>query len=261
MDHKCLHLHFAEIGGKYISVKSAGNLSALFDVGGIVGGILAGYISDKLNARAITAASFMYAAIPSMLLYKHYGSVSMNANIGLMMVTGLLVNGPYALITTAVSADLGTHSSLRGDSRALATVTAIIDGTGSVGAAVGPLLTGFLSTRGWTEVFMMLVVGAFIAGLLLSRLIIAEIAERSSGAQNPEGNECFQVMSSVSVHAFLLSILFLLHGKIYLIKGLSNIPQAKMGLNNPIMTEFCNSLSYFEIVDYWYCSNQLSQAL
>jgi len=165
----------------------------LFDVGGIIGGILAGYISDKLNARAITAASFMYAAIPSMLLYQHYGGVSMNANIGLMMVTGLLVNGPYALITTAVSADLGTHSSLKGDSRALATVTAIIDGTGSVGAALGPLLTGFISTRGWNEVFMMLVFGAFIAGLLLSRLIIAEIAEKSGkplpgGAQNPEGS-------------------------------------------------------------------------
>ncbi|KAK7346767.1 hypothetical protein VNO80_21290 [Phaseolus coccineus] len=186
------YLTQTEIGGKYISVKSAGNLSTLFDVGGIVGGILAGYISDKLNARAITAASFMYAAIPSMLLYQHYGSVSLNANIGLMMVTGLLVNGPYALITTAVSADLGTHSSLKGDSRALATVTAIIDGTGSVGAALGPLLTGFISTRGWTEVFMMLVLGAFIAGLLLSRLIIAEIAEKigkpSSRAQNPEAS-------------------------------------------------------------------------
>lgn len=66
------------------------------------------------------------------------------------------MNGPYALITTAVSADLvglqvkplsrftelhpdgvfvsqGTHESLRGNSRALSTVTAIIDGTGSIG--------------------------------------------------------------------------------------------------------------------------------
>ena len=49
------------------------------------------------------------------------------------MLTGALVNGPYALITTAVSADLGTHKSLRGNARALATVTAIIDGTGSIG--------------------------------------------------------------------------------------------------------------------------------
>ncbi|XP_019446049.1 PREDICTED: putative glycerol-3-phosphate transporter 4 [Lupinus angustifolius] len=183
------YLTQTEIGGEYLSVKAAGNLSTLFDVGGIVGGILAGYISDKLSARAITAASFMYVAIPCMYLYRSYGSVSMNANIALMVVTGLFVNGPYALITTAVSADLGTHHSLRGDSRALATVTAIIDGTGSIGAALGPLLTGFISTRGWDGVFIMLTLGAFIAGLLLSRLVIDEIAEKavkplSTGPQN-----------------------------------------------------------------------------
>ena len=35
-------------------------------------------------------------------------------NIFLIIVNGILVNGPYALITTAVSADLGTHPSLQG---------------------------------------------------------------------------------------------------------------------------------------------------
>ena len=40
---------------------------------------------------------------------------------------------------------LGQHPSLRGSSKALATVTAIIDGTGSIGAAIGPLLAGALS--------------------------------------------------------------------------------------------------------------------
>ena len=185
----------AEIGGEYVSVKSAGNLSTLFDVGGIVGGILAGYISDKLSARATTAATFMYAAIPSMLLYRTYGSISKTVNIVLMMIAGLFINGPYALITTAVSADLGTHSSLRGDSRALATVTAIIDGTGSLGAALGPLLTGFISTKGWDAVFVMLMIGALIAGLLLSHLVIAELTEKtckpmsqSSGQQSVGGN-------------------------------------------------------------------------
>lgn len=51
----------------------------------------------------------------------------------LLFICGFLVNGPYALITTAVSADLGTHACLRGNAKALATVTAIIDGTGSLG--------------------------------------------------------------------------------------------------------------------------------
>ncbi|KAL5551360.1 hypothetical protein UlMin_001536 [Ulmus minor] len=182
------YLSQTEIGGEYVSVKTAGNLSTLFDVGGIVGGILAGYISDKLRARAITAASFMYLAIPSMLLYRLYGNVSQTTNIVLMMIAGLFVNGPYALITTAVSADLGTHSSLRGNSRALATVTSIIDGTGSVGAALGPLLTGFLSTKGWDHVFGMLMLGALIAGLLLSQLVYAEFKEKF-GKSLPVSNE------------------------------------------------------------------------
>lgn len=176
------------IEGQYMSVKSAGNLSTLFDVGGIIGGILAGYISDKLRARATTAASFMYAAIPAMLLYRKYGSISKISNVVLMMIAGLLVNGPYALITTAVSADLGTHSSLKGDSRALATVTAIIDGTGSIGAALGPLLTGFLSSKGWDAVFYMLIVGAFAAGLLLTHLVMIEIKEKFSKQLSSEQN-------------------------------------------------------------------------
>lgn len=171
------------IGGEYLSVKSSGNLSTLFDLGGVVGGILAGHISDRLDARAITAASFMYCAIPALILYRVYGGVSMFANIMLMMMAGLFVNGPYALITTAVSADLGTHSSLRGNSRALATVTAIIDGTGSVGAALGPLLTGFISTDGWTGVFIMLTLSSLISGLLLTRLVVAEIVDKIAKAK------------------------------------------------------------------------------
>lgn len=206
---------FAAIGGEYVSVKSAGNLSALFDVGGIVGGILAGHLSDKLDARATTAASFMYAAIPSMLLYRKYGGTSRFMNILLMMIAGLFVNGPYALITTAVSADLGTHSSLKGDSRALATVTAIIDGTGSMGAALGPLLTGFLSSKGWDAVFIMLVVGALSAGLLLSRLVLSELSEKFSKRlaceqHNSEGKIClhFCVCFSFCICSTVSSSLF-----------------------------------------------------
>ena len=176
-----------------MSVKSAGNLSTLFDVGGIIGGVLAGYISDRVNARATTAATFMYLAIPALFAYQTFGPTSKTVNILLMLTAGMLVNGPYSLITTAVSADLGTHSSLNGDSRALATVTAIIDGTGSAGAALGPLLTGILSTKGWGPVFAMLSVSSFTAGALLTFLVKAEIAEilrlrRQKLAIRSEGN-------------------------------------------------------------------------
>ncbi|KAL6911912.1 hypothetical protein ACP4OV_000717 [Aristida adscensionis] len=171
------YLSQTAIGGEYLSSASAGYLSALFDVGGIIGGILAGFVSDQLNARATTAAVFMYLAIPSLFLFHAYGSTSKVTNVGLMMISGLFVNGPYALITTAVSADLGTHKSLKGDSRALATVTAIIDGTGSLGAALGPFLTGFISRNGWDSVFVMLAFCAFVAAVLLSSHVKTEVPQ------------------------------------------------------------------------------------
>ncbi|CAN1754800.1 Putative glycerol-3-phosphate transporter 1 [Linum perenne] len=189
------YISHTAIDGKYISDETAGNLSTLFDVGGVVGGILAGHISDRLNARAITAASFMYCAIPALYLYRSYGDVSLTMNIILMLLTGMFVNGPYALITTAVSADLGTHSSLKGNSRALATVTAIIDGTGSVGAAIGPLLTGYISATSWSAVFTMLMAAALVAGLLLTRLVVAEVAAKigEASAQGGSGSSSSQV--------------------------------------------------------------------
>lgn len=90
-------------------------------------------------------------------------------------MAGVFVNGPYALITTSVSASLGQHSSLEGNAKALATVTAIIDGTGSIGAAIGPLFAGLVSGSGWNNVFHMLVVSDVLAMLLLSRLVVREI--------------------------------------------------------------------------------------
>lgn len=41
----------------------------------------------------------------------------------------------------------GTHRSLQGDQNAKATVTAIIDGTGSLGAAFGPLIIGWFTSE------------------------------------------------------------------------------------------------------------------
>ncbi|KAJ6851102.1 putative glycerol-3-phosphate transporter 1 [Iris pallida] len=172
------YISHTAIEGQYLSNSTAGTLSTLFDVGGVVGGVLAGHVSDRLNARAVTAASFTYCAVPALYLYRSYGGVSLSWNVALMLVAGVFVNGPYALITTAVSADLGARGPLGGGSRALATVTAIIDGTGSLGAAVGPLLTGYVSARSWGAVFTMLMAAALVAGLLLTRLVVAEVASK-----------------------------------------------------------------------------------
>uniref|UniRef100_A0A673XNN6 Glucose-6-phosphate exchanger SLC37A2 n=1 Tax=Salmo trutta TaxID=8032 RepID=A0A673XNN6_SALTR len=147
--------------------KEAGDMSTLFDVGGIVGGVVAGLVSDQTGGRASTCCVMLIVAAPMLFLYNHIGQHSLGTTIGMLLVCGALVNGPYALITTAVSADLGTHESLRGNSRALSTVTAIIDGTGSIGAALGPLLAGLISPTGWNNVFFMLITADILACLVM----------------------------------------------------------------------------------------------
>lgn len=172
------YIRHTVIGGEYLSDKTAGYLSTIFDIGGVIGGIVAGHLSDKYNVKALIAVIFMYGAVPSLYMFRSYGGKSLAHAVGLMIVSGILVNGPYALITTAVSADLGTHSSLEGNARALATVSAIIDGTGSVGAAIGPFLTGYIARTSWTSVFIMLAISLLIAGLFIMKLVVVEIKEK-----------------------------------------------------------------------------------
>ncbi|XP_078512500.1 glucose-6-phosphate exchanger SLC37A1 [Lissotriton helveticus] len=160
---------------EHIDVKKAADLSTLFDVGGIFGGILAGLLSDKLHKRASTCGLMLLFAAPTLYVFSSVSKMGMTATMGMLLLCGALVNGPYSLITTAVSADLGTHKSLKGNAKALSTVTAIIDGTGSVGAALGPLLAGLISPSGWHNVFYMLMVADACALLCLLRLIRKEL--------------------------------------------------------------------------------------
>ncbi|OPJ67464.1 sugar phosphate exchanger 2 [Patagioenas fasciata monilis] len=159
----------------HFGAKKAGDLSTLFDVGGILGGIFAGLISDYTGGRATTCCVMLVIAAPMLFLYNHIGQNGIGTSIAMLIVCGALVNGPYALITTAVSADLGTHESLKGNAKALSTVTAIIDGTGSVGAALGPLLAGIISPTGWNNVFYMLIAADVSACLLLARVVVKEV--------------------------------------------------------------------------------------
>merc|ERR1719209_1064799 len=195
-----------------VDAEEAAILSTIFDVGGIIGGIIAGTLSDKTGKPASTCAIMLVVAIPTMLIYEHvvdswckitssHGEPVHNAcfnwNIALTLITGILVNGPYALITTAVSAELGQHPSLRGSSKALATVTAIIDGTGSIGAAIGPLLAGALAGGShWSLIFYMLVISDGFSLLFLSRLTKRELTSLLHSWRSPHRSPSYSSINS-----------------------------------------------------------------
>ncbi|CAH3117869.1 unnamed protein product [Porites lobata] len=145
----------------------ADKISTFYDIGGIVGGIAGGLISDLIGKRTPLVVAMLMVSVPMLFIYgSTSGSYVLNA--ALMCVTGFWIGGPANLISSAISADLGRQSAISADSEALATVTGIVDGTGSVGAAIGQFLVPEINTHsGWKPVFYFLMVMAFMSFICL----------------------------------------------------------------------------------------------
>merc|ERR1719400_1063802 len=167
-------------------------MANFFDYGAMLGGVVAGFLSDQTRGlNALICVTLLLPAIPLMYIFDfllsdgcplqvedgHFlGGQCYSGNVILLMCLGCLIIGPFSLITTAVSAELGQHESLKGSSKAIATVTAIIDGFGSIGAAVGPFIanSSFMTHKPQNTIYMLMGF-ASMAALCLVRLLINDI--------------------------------------------------------------------------------------
>lgn len=67
-----------------------------------------------------------------------------------MTITGALIGGPANMISAAITADLGRQEVLAASDQALSTVTGIVDGTGSFGAAIGQVFIPIIQKH-WND--------------------------------------------------------------------------------------------------------------
>ncbi|XP_076422569.1 sugar phosphate exchanger 3 isoform X2 [Peromyscus maniculatus bairdii] len=154
----------------------ADKLSIWYDVGGIVGGTLQGFISDVLQKRAPVLALSLFLAVGSLVGYSRSPN-NKSINALLMTITGFFIGGPSNMISSAISADLGRQELIQGSSEALATVTGIVDGTGSIGAAVGQYLVSLIQDNlGWMWVFYFFILMTSCTILFISPLIVREVS-------------------------------------------------------------------------------------
>ena len=143
----------------------------------MIGAILAGVMSDLIGGSASICGAMILFAIPVIVRLENLVDGNVSVLIILLIILGLLLNGPYTLMRTAVSADLGTRPSLVKDKKALTTVTAIMDAFGSLGSAIGPLVTGLLISEGtgWDNVFDYLIAAQACALICLTRPIYNDL--------------------------------------------------------------------------------------
>ncbi|XP_062373987.1 sugar phosphate exchanger 3 [Sardina pilchardus] len=153
----------------------ADRLSVWYDVGGIIGGTVQGLISDLLGKRAPVIALSLLMAMGALVGYSRSPDDKV-VNSALLATTGFFIGGPSNMISSAIAADLGRQDALQGSQEALATVTGIVDGTGSIGAAAGQYLVSLIESKlNWMCVFYFFVIMTGCSVLFIVPLIVGEL--------------------------------------------------------------------------------------
>eukprot|EP00002_Diphylleia_rotans_P031139 TRINITY_DN6458_c0_g1_i2.p1 TRINITY_DN6458_c0_g1~~TRINITY_DN6458_c0_g1_i2.p1 ORF type:complete len:471 (-),score=94.31 TRINITY_DN6458_c0_g1_i2:317-1729(-) len=152
------------------SSTTAGYVSAMFDVGGSLGSIFAGYASDRWagGRRVIVAIPCFVMAAASMGLYLAVGETGVVMNGAVLGFVGVFIFGPDSLLAGAAAQDIG--------GRASSTVAGLINGIGSIGAILqGPVTDQMSDTYGWESLFYLLISLCGVCCVLLSRLLVRDI--------------------------------------------------------------------------------------
>ncbi|HTB75249.1 MAG TPA: MFS transporter [Polyangiaceae bacterium] len=141
----------------------AGYFSTSFEIGGVVGTIALGALSDRLPgvSRSVVCATSLVGLAVALFVYTQVGGIGHATNFAAMALVGALLYGPDSLLSGAAAQDLGGP-------RAAALAIGMINGLGSVGAVSQEFITRAVSrSSGWNAVFYVLLVSAAAAAALL----------------------------------------------------------------------------------------------
>jgi sugar phosphate permease len=144
-------------------MQTAGYLSSLYELVGIAGALLAGYISDRFNqSRRAPVSVVMLFGLGLVMLFQPLLARSGLIGIGFAIsLAGLLSYGPDTLLSGAAAQDVG-------ETRAAATATGLIDGIGHLGALFSPYVVVYVSERySWDRLFLVFAGTALLSGLSL----------------------------------------------------------------------------------------------
>lgn len=145
------------------SLQTSGYLSSLYELVGMIGAVLAGYISDRfIQSRRAPVSAIMLCGFGMVLLVEpaltNMGLIGTALAISL---AGIFSFGPDTLLSGAGAQDIG-------EPKAAATASGLVDGIGHLGAIFSPYVVVYVSEHyGWDNLFFLLAGAAFLAGAAL----------------------------------------------------------------------------------------------
>jgi sugar phosphate permease len=136
--------------------------AAWMPIGGVVGVVLSGYISDHLfgarRAPVIVLSLLLAAAVMLAGLAPIH---SLWVMIAFFFLVGIFLFGPDSMVSATAAIDFGTK-------RGAGAATGFVNGVGSIGAILGGYLPGVLTDKDdWTLFFQI-----SLAGLIVSTIVL-----------------------------------------------------------------------------------------
>ena len=158
----------------------AGYTSALFELSGFGGALLAGYASDKLmqSRRFSVGACMLFGLAAVTGLHPALAATGRLGNVLGIALIGIMTYGPDTLISGAAAQDIGSR-------HGAGTAAGFIDGVGSIGQLFSPYLVAFVTDRyGWDALFRLFVIVA-LAGACLGTTRWNDRGRIASATQKP----------------------------------------------------------------------------
>lgn len=172
--------------------KVTGVLASMFDVGGLLGGIAVGHISDRLRSRTYILTPLVALGIPLLVSFLLIDAHTSFLFFLIIPLLGLAISSPTNLVASMIPSDLAQRTEMEGNRRVLGTITGIVVGTGTIWAGLGMLVIGWLQDVAWTWVFAFLVGNGVLAAVLLgveTRKAYREIARNRKSSLGLELEE------------------------------------------------------------------------
>ena len=146
------------------SQATADNLTVLFDVSMIFGTATLGLVTDRVGGvrSPLFVGSFVVGSLPLLFLPAlrqstfHYAAA--------FVTVGLFSGGPAHMYGTAVSVDLGEAAAAAGAPGLVSSLSGLIDGIGTLGAAVGQSIVARVASEGERSAMASAVAGGGGAG-------------------------------------------------------------------------------------------------
>lgn len=145
------------------SIAASGYISSFYELAGVAGALVAGYVSDRLmgSRRAPVSAMMLcgFGAVALLPLTDPHPGVAVVAVA--IALAGVLTYGPDTLLSGAAAQDIGQGVST-------ATATGWIDGLGHLGSLFSPYLVVYVSGHyGWNLLFVVFSCAAFFSAATL----------------------------------------------------------------------------------------------